>query len=42
MFIAPDARLDDGLLDVIAIADVAKWQLPARPPAVFKGEHVGQ
>ena len=41
MFIAPDARLDDGLLDVIAIADVAKWKFLRGLPAVFKGEHVG-
>ncbi len=42
MFIAPDARLDDGLLDVIAIADVAKWKFLRGLPAVFKGEHVGK
>lgn len=41
MFIAPDARLDDGLLDVIAIADVSKWKFLRGLPAVFRGEHVG-
>jgi YegS/Rv2252/BmrU family lipid kinase len=41
MFIAPDARLDDGLLDVIAIADVSKLKFLRGLPAVFRGEHVG-
>lgn len=41
MFIAPDARLDDGLLDVIAITDVSKWKFLRGLPAVFRGEHVG-
>jgi YegS/Rv2252/BmrU family lipid kinase len=40
MFIAPDARLDDGLLDVIAIADVSKIRFLRGLPAVFRGEHV--
>jgi YegS/Rv2252/BmrU family lipid kinase len=40
MFIAPDARLDDGLLDVIAIAGVSKQRFLRGLPAVFKGEHV--
>jgi len=40
MFIAPDARLDDGLLDVIAIAGGSKVRFLRGLPAVFKGEHV--
>jgi len=40
MFIAPDAELDDGLLDVVTIADVSKAKFLRGLPAVFKGEHV--
>ncbi len=40
MFIAPDAQLDDGLLDVVAIAHVPKRKFLRGLPAVFKGEHV--
>ena len=40
MFIAPDARLDDGLLDVIAIAGGSKARFLRGLPAVFRGEHV--
>jgi YegS/Rv2252/BmrU family lipid kinase len=40
MFIAPDARLDDGLLDVIAIADGSKVRFLRGLPAVFKGKHI--
>ena len=40
MFIAPDAKLDDGKLDVVAISDVPKTRFLRGLPAVFKGEHV--
>ncbi len=40
MFIAPDARLDDGLLDVVAIADGPKTRFLRGLPDVFKGKHV--
>lgn len=40
MFIAPDAELDDGLLDVVWIAEVGKLRFLANLPKVFKGSHV--
>jgi YegS/Rv2252/BmrU family lipid kinase len=40
MFIAPDARLDDGLLDVVTTGKVGKLRFLARLPQVFKGTHV--
>jgi YegS/Rv2252/BmrU family lipid kinase len=40
MFIAPEARLDDGLLDVVAIADGPKTRFLRGLPDVFKGKHV--
>jgi YegS/Rv2252/BmrU family lipid kinase len=40
MFVAPDARLDDGLLDVVITGDVPKRKFLAGLPQVFKGTHV--
>jgi YegS/Rv2252/BmrU family lipid kinase len=40
MFMAPQASLEDGLLDVITVADVSKLQFVRSLPSVFKGEHV--
>jgi YegS/Rv2252/BmrU family lipid kinase len=40
MFLAPDASLDDGLLDLVTVADAPKLQLLRLLPLVFKGEHV--
>ena len=40
MFLAPDAELDDGLLDVVVIGDVPKLKFIRGLPDVFKGEHV--
>ena len=42
MFVAPDAELDDGLLDVVTIADVSKGRFLRGLPDVFKGEHVNR
>jgi YegS/Rv2252/BmrU family lipid kinase len=42
MFIAPDAELDDGLLDVVSIAAVSKRRFLQGLPAVFRGEHVSR
>lgn len=39
MFIAPDAILDDGLLDVVTTAQVSKLRFLANLPKVFKGTH---
>ena len=41
MFIAPDAELDDGLLDVVCTGEVGKLRFLARLPQVFDGKHVG-
>ena len=40
MLLAPDARLDDGALDVVLIAEIGKWGYIRTAPAVFKGTHV--
>ncbi len=40
MFVAPDAELDDGLLDLVTIAAVGKWRFLANLPKLFKGEHI--
>ncbi len=40
MFIAPDAELDDGLLDVVTTGEVGKLRFLANLPKVFKGTHV--
>ena len=40
MFVAPDAELDDGQLDVVTTADIPKRRFLAGIPDVFKGEHV--
>jgi YegS/Rv2252/BmrU family lipid kinase len=40
MFLAPDARLDDGLLDVVMIRDMPKRRYLAALPKVFTGDHV--
>ena len=40
MFIAPDAELDDGRLDVVWVSEVAKLRYLANLPKVFKGRHV--
>ncbi len=40
MRIAPDADLEDGLFDIIAIGEVGKLRFLANLPKVFKGTHV--
>ncbi len=40
MFVAPNAELDDGLLDVVWVSHVAKLRFLASLPKVFKGRHV--
>lgn len=39
MMIAPAAEVDDGLLDVCVISDVARAEFVARFPRVFRGTH---
>jgi YegS/Rv2252/BmrU family lipid kinase len=41
MYVAPDARLDDGALDVVYVSETSKWHfLHALLPRAFKGTHV--
>jgi YegS/Rv2252/BmrU family lipid kinase len=40
MFLAPDAELNDGRLDVVIIGEVGKLRYLANLPTVFKGTHV--
>ena len=40
MYIAPDAELDDGLLDVVVTEWVSKRRFVSQLPQVFKGAHV--
>lgn len=43
MYVAPNARLDDGQLDVISLGDISKLRFLTRVlPGVFKGTHVNQ
>ena len=41
MRIAPDADLQDGLLDVVIMDEVSKFELLRQFPTVFKGGHTG-
>jgi YegS/Rv2252/BmrU family lipid kinase len=40
MRLAPEARLDDGLLELVIISDVSRLRFLRMLPSVFKGEHV--
>jgi len=40
MIMAPDARIDDGLLDIILLNDISKFHLLKVFPRIFKGTHV--
>ena len=40
MQVAPDARIDDGLLDVVLVPPVPLWQLPIRLPQFLTGRHI--
>ena len=42
MWLAPDASLEDGLLDLVIVGDVSKTRFLRLLPTVFKGEHVRQ
>jgi YegS/Rv2252/BmrU family lipid kinase len=42
MLIAPNAELDDGLLDVVTSGQVSKLRFLANLPKVFKGTHVDE
>jgi YegS/Rv2252/BmrU family lipid kinase len=40
MYIAPDAELDDGEFDIVAVGEVSKLRFVSNLPKVFKGTHV--
>ncbi len=40
MYVAPQAMLDDGMLDVVVSERTSKWRFLANLPRVFKGTHV--
>ncbi len=40
MHVAPEAELGDGLLDVIIIGDIGKFELLKALPTVYKGTHI--
>jgi len=42
MFVAPDAELDDGELDIVTLAEVGKLRFLGNLPKVFKGTHVDE
>jgi YegS/Rv2252/BmrU family lipid kinase len=42
MFLAPDAELDDGALDVVLTEETSKIAFLRGLPSVFKGEHVNR
>jgi YegS/Rv2252/BmrU family lipid kinase len=42
MFVAPDASLHDGMLDVVTVAHVPKLRFLLLLPTVFKGRHIRQ
>jgi YegS/Rv2252/BmrU family lipid kinase len=39
MYLAPEARLDDGMLDVVTVAQVSRLRFLANLPSVFSGRH---
>ena len=39
--LAPEARLDDGLLDVVVVGDIQRVALLVNIPRVFAGRHLG-
>ena len=42
MFLAPQAELDDGLLDVVATGHSSKLTFLRKLPKVFKGTHLDE
>lgn len=41
MRVAPRARVDDGLFDVVVVGAVPRWLLPLRLPQLLLGRHLG-
>jgi YegS/Rv2252/BmrU family lipid kinase len=42
MFIAPQAEVDDGMLDVVLASETSKWTFLRDLPKVFKGAHTAK
>jgi diacylglycerol kinase (ATP) len=42
MKIAPEARFDDGMLDVVTVERIPKWRFVRNLPKVFKGTHTDE
>ncbi|MDI6764669.1 MAG: YegS/Rv2252/BmrU family lipid kinase [Thermodesulfobacteriota bacterium] len=40
MKIAPQATMDDGILDICIVKEISKWELLRQFPKVFKGTHI--
>jgi diacylglycerol kinase (ATP) len=40
MKIAPDAKIDDGLLDVVTIGDASSFRILANAPRLYFGAHL--
>lgn len=40
MRVCPDARVDDGLLDVCVVGELSKWEFAMTFPKVFRGTHL--
>jgi len=40
MYVAPQAKIDDGLLDVVTVGDIGKFELLKALPSVYNGTHV--
>ena len=40
MKIAPQATMDDGILDICILIEISKWELLRQFPKVFKGTHI--
>jgi diacylglycerol kinase family enzyme len=40
MHISPEARLDDGLFDVVIVPDVSKRALLSKLPLIYSGKHL--
>lgn len=39
MLMAPEAKIDDGLFDIVIVAPLSRWTLMATFPKIFKGTH---
>ena len=42
MRVAPHAKVDDGLFDVVVVGEIPKWLLPLRLPQLQFGRHLGK